>query len=298
MREDIQFDTEDGTTLRGWWYKGSGDSRPVIVMAHGFSATKEMYLDDFAEHFHGGGFDVLVYDNRALGASDGPRPAEIDPLEQISDYRDAITWISTQEGIDSRRIGIWGSSYSGAHVLVVAANDRRVGCVVAQVPLVDGLANARRLIRADMWDGLREGFNADRAGRQNGDEPLTIPVTWKDSPDEPCVLPTQDTHDFFFGPIQERATTWSNEVTLRSVEKFIEYIPGASIDRISPTPLMMVVASGDVLTPADLSLEAFQRAREPKKVLVIPGGHFEAYVDEQFEISAPQQLDWFRTHLG
>ncbi|MGW0037313.1 alpha/beta hydrolase [Gordonia sp. NPDC003376] len=297
MRSDCEFTTEDGTTLRGWWYRGEGEKRPVIVMAHGFSATKEMYLDDFADFFSQGGFDVLVYDNRGLGVSDGPRPAEIDPWQQISDYRDAITWISGQDGIDPERIGIWGSSYSGAHVLVVAAVDRRVRCVVSQVPLVDGLENARRLIRSDMWSGLRDGFAADRAGRLRGDAPLTIPVTFVEAADEPCVLPTQDTHDFFFGGILERATTWKNEVTLRSVEVFTEYIPGAFISRISPTPLLMVVALDDVLTPCDLALGAYEQAREPKKLLTVPGGHFDAYVGAAFDTSAPVQLDWFQTHL-
>lgn len=296
-RQNCEFQTEDGNTLRGWWYRGEGTGRPVIVMAHGFSATKEMYLDDFGGYFADGGFDVLVYDNRSLGDSDGPRPAELDPWQQISDYRDAITWISGQEGIDSGRIGIWGSSYSGAHVLVVAALDRRVKCVVSQVPLVDGLDNARRLIRSDLWPGLRAGFDADRAARLAGDDPLTIQVTFTESGDEPCALPTQDSHDFFFGPIRERATTWQNEVTLRSVEMFTEYLPAAFIDRISPTPLLMVVATGDVLTPCDLALGAYERAKEPKKLLTLPGGHFDAYINESFATSAPVQLAWFQTHL-
>ncbi|UQE75567.1 alpha/beta hydrolase [Gordonia sp. PP30] len=297
-RRNCEFQTEDGTTLRGWWYRGEGDNRPVIVMAHGFSATKEMYLDDFGGYFADGGFDVLVYDNRNLGESDGPRPAEIDPWQQVSDYRDAITWISGQDGIDAGRVGIWGSSYSGAHVLVVAALDRRVKCVVSQVPLVDGLENARRLIRSDVWPTLRQGFDADRAGRLRGEDPLTIPVTFDQSADEPCALPTQDSHDFFFGPIRERATNWENLITLRSVELFTEYLPAAFIARISPTPLLLVVATDDVLTPCDLALGAYEEAREPKKLLVLPGGHFDAYIDDAFATSAPVQLDWFQTHLG
>lgn len=297
VRENVEFDAEDGTTLRGWWWKGEGDSRPVIVMAHGFSATKEMYLDDFGDYFSEAGFDVLAYDNRNLGESDGPRPAEIDPWQQISDYRDAITWISGQDGIDADRVGIWGSSYSGGHVLVVAALDRRVKCVVSQVPLVDGLENARRLIRSDAWTGLRAGFDADRAGRLRGEKPLTIPVTFENSDDEPCALPTQDSHDFFFGGIQERAPRWANEITLRSVELFTEYLPAAFIERISPTPLLMVASTDDVLTPCDLALAAFERAKEPKELLLVRNGHFEAYIGEAFEMSAPVQRGWFEKHL-
>ena len=299
MREDIEFRTEDGLTLRGWHYAPGGvdGPAPLVVMSHGYSAVKEMYLDDFAEHFAAGGLGVLVYDNRNLGASDGTPRGEIDPWQQIRDYRTAITWAATQPWTDPERIGIWGSSYSGAHVLVVAALDRRVRCVVSQVPLVSGLANARRLILADVFAGLRQMFDADRAARYAGKEPETIQVVWDKEPTEPCALPTEDSHDFFLGPILERATAWRNEVTLRSVEMFIEYEPGAYIADIAPTPLMMVVAAKDHLTVVDLALEYFERARQPKELLVLPGGHFEAYVRPAFDENAPAQLSWFQQHL-
>lgn len=302
MREDVEFPTDDGTTLRGWLYRPDGvpdgTRTPLVVMAHGFSATKEMYLDDFAGVFAAAGLSVLVYDNRNLGASDGTPRGEIDPWQQVRDYRDAITWGSALPGVDAARIGVWGSSYSGAHVLVVAAIDRRVRCVVSQVPLISGLENARRLIRADHWAGLRAMFDEDRAARYAGKAPGTIKVAYEDDPAEPSALPTADTHEFFLGPIRERATTWRNEVTLRSVELFTEYEPGDYVGKISPTPLLMVVAAGDHLTVADLTTAAFERAREPKKLLVLPGGHFDAYVGEAFATSSAVQRDWFVQHLA
>src|SRR6476661_8503877 len=128
MRKDIEFKAEDGTILRGWHYLPDGASapRPTIVMAHGYSAVKEMYLDRFAEAFAKAGLAALVFDNRNFGASDGQPRQEIDPWRQIRDYRDAITFCSSLPETDPQRIGIWGSSYSGAHVLVVGAIDRRV----------------------------------------------------------------------------------------------------------------------------------------------------------------------------
>ena len=300
MREDVSFPADDGVTLRGWLYRPDGATGPgpLVVMAHGFSATKEMYLDDFAEVFVAAGLSVLVYDNRNLGESDGPLPGEIDPWRQIDDYRAAITWGSQLDGVDPARIGVWGSSYSGAHVLVVAAIDRRVRCVVSQVPLVSGSENARRLVRSDHFAGLRAAFDADRLARYRGEAPAMIPVTWTDSPDEPCALPTADTHDFFLGPITQRAKTWRNEVTLRSIEMFVNYEPGAYLPLIGPTPLMMVVAAGDHLTPADIALAGYERAIEPKELLVLPGGHFEAYVGDAFAVSSAAQRGWFLAHLG
>jgi uncharacterized protein len=299
MREDIEFQTEDGVTLRGWHYAPDGvdGSAPLVVMSHGYSAVKEMYLDDFAEHFAAGGLGVLVYDNRNLGASDGTPRGEIDPWQQIRDYRAAISWAATQPWTDPERIGIWGSSYSGAHVLVVAALDRRVRCVVSQVPLVSGLANARRLIRADVFAGLRQMFDADRAARYDGKEPGTIQVVWDKEPTEPCALPTEDSHDFFLGPILERATAWRNEVTLRSVEMFTEYEPGSYVSFISPTPLLMVVALGDVLTVSDLALAAYERALQPKRLVTLSGGHFDAYVKD-FDAASKPAVEWFMQHLA
>jgi hypothetical protein len=132
MRAEIEFKTEDGVTLRGWHYLPDQRSGPVptIVMAHGFSAVKEMFLDRFAEAFAASGLASLVFDNRNFGASDGEPRQEIDPWQQVRDYRDAITFAETLPETEASRIGIWGSSYSGGHVLVVGAIDRRVKCVV------------------------------------------------------------------------------------------------------------------------------------------------------------------------
>ena len=142
MRQDIEFDAE-GVTLRGWLYLPQGISGPVpaIVMAHGFSAVKEMYLDGFAEAFAAGGLAALVFDNRNFGASDGEPRQEIDPWAQVRDYRHAITYAQTRPEVDADRIGVWGSSYSGGHVLVLGAIDKRCKCVAAQVPLVSGFRN-------------------------------------------------------------------------------------------------------------------------------------------------------------
>ena len=81
MRRDIALQTEDGTTLRGWHYVPDRRSGrvPTVVMAHGFSAVKEMYLDRFAETFAAAGMAALVFDNRNFGASDGLPRQEIDP---------------------------------------------------------------------------------------------------------------------------------------------------------------------------------------------------------------------------
>jgi cephalosporin-C deacetylase-like acetyl esterase len=137
-REDVEFKTQDGITLRGWFYTpasaAAGAKLPCIIMTHGFGAVKEMGVDKFAEVFTSElPVCALGYDHRNLGASDGLPRQEVIPALQISDYSDAITYASTRPEVDSEKIAVWGTSYSGAHVLTVAAVDRRVKAVISQV---------------------------------------------------------------------------------------------------------------------------------------------------------------------
>ena len=296
MRRDVEFDAE-GVVLRGWHYVPDGASGPVptIVMAHGFSAVKEMYLDRFAEAFSAAGLGALVFDNRNFGASDGEPRQEIDPWAQVRDYRHAISYASTLPEVDADRIGIWGSSYSGGHVLVVGAIDRRVKCVVGQVPLISGHRNARRIVRADFIAPVGGMFDEDRAKRYAGEPPAMIPVVDAD-PMAPSALPTPDSYTWFTETGASRAPSWRNEVTLRSVEMFWEYEPGAYVQYVSPTPLLIVAARGDHLTVSDLAIEAYEQAREPKRLVILPGGHFDAYV-AGFEGAAGAAVDWFTEPL-
>jgi uncharacterized protein len=297
MRNDIEFDAE-GVTLRGWLYRpdDAGDNPlPTVVMAHGFSAVKEMYLDAYAERFAEAGLAALVFDNRNFGASDGEPRQEIDPWAQVRDYRHAITFAGQLPNVRRDAIGVWGSSYSGGHVLVVGAIDRRVRAVVSQVPLISGWRNVLRLVRADLVAQFRSLFDADREARYQGKEPEMVPVV-NDDPLGPAALPTPDSFEWFTATGQSRAPSWRNEVTLRSVELLTEYEPGVYIERISPTPLMMVVGAADHLTVADEALAAFGRAMEPKQLVLLPGGHFDAYTSD-FDTSASEAAGWFVRHL-
>src|SRR5229473_6903796 len=123
---------------------------------------------------------ALVYDNRNFGASGGEPRQEIDPVQQVRDYRHAITWARMQPEVDRERIGVWGSSYSGGHVLAVGAIDRRVKCVVSQVPLISGYRNIQRLVRPDFLGPLRAQLDADRDARFRGEAPATVPVVAAD----------------------------------------------------------------------------------------------------------------------
>lgn len=300
-REDIEFKTYDGVTLRGWFYKPDSTSQeklPCLVMAHGFSALKEMHLNTFAEYFiHRLPLFCLAYDNRGFGASDNaphePRQ-EIIPSKQASDYSDAITYAQTRSDVNPEKIGIWGSSYSGGHVLWVGAADKRVKAVLAQVPLISGWENLSRLIRSDFMPSMTTTFAEDRLARAQGKEAGTIPVV-DENPQAPSALPTADSYQFFSA--WAKKCEWKNVITVRSVEELRAYEPATHIHRISPTPLLMTVASNDVLTPTDLALSAFARALEPKELHILPGGHFDGYSGPNFEVNAGKQAEFLRRTL-
>src|SRR6202011_5190526 len=173
--------------------------------------------------------------------------------------------------------------------------DRRVRCVVSQVPLASGSRNLKRLIRADLMAEVRKQFDADREARFNGAAPLMMPVVAED-PMAPAALPTADSWQWFTETRRSRASAWRNEVTLRTVEMLGEYEPGDYISRISPTPLLMVIAANDHLAVAEEAFAAFNRALEPKRLAILSGGHFDAYVKD-FGTASAVARDWFVEHL-
>jgi hypothetical protein len=177
----------------------------------------------------------------------------------------------------------------------VAAIDRRVKCVVSQVPAISGSQGFRRLVRADFIAGLNAQLAEDRRNRAAGKPPAMLPVI-DENPAAVSALPTADSYKWFSEAHKSRSTSWRNEVTLRTLEYGFGYEPGAYIGNISPTPLLLIVAVEDHLAVSDLAIKAYEQAYEPKKLVLLPGGHFEAYV-EAFDQSCQSACAWFATHL-
>jgi len=262
------------------------------VMVHGLSAVKEMHLDDYAEVFSRAGLNVLAYDHRSFGASDGAPRQDIDPITQARDLRHAITYVTGREDVDPDRVGIWGSSHGGGLVLSVAAVDRRVRAVVAQVPFVSGSGQVTRLVRPDFLPTMRAQLDGERRNPYHGGEPTLMPAVDAD-PMGSALMASAESWEFFTKTAQDRAPSWRNEVTVRSLERIIEFEPGDGIHRISPSPLLMIVADQDVSAYADLAFEAYERARQPKELVVLPCGHFDVYTGAAFETSSKAACEHF-----
>lgn len=297
MKRDIEFRSE-GVTCRGWHFLPSvtkGGARvPTIVMAHGFSAVKEMRLDCFAEAFADAGLASVVFDYRGLGASDGQPRQDIDPLAQIADYRNAISYARSLPQTDRDRIGIWGSSYSGGHVLVVGALDRRVKAIVSQVPLTDAWDSLADMMGIEVRDAMVQQLIDERERVYAGGEPTMMPVVGQEG--SPAALPGDEAWEWF-QLVAKIAPNWKNEITLLSMQRLLEYSPALFIDRIAPTPLLLLAAERDFL-PIETALRAFDRAGEPKRLVRLHAGHFAPYEPPHFSTAVQEAIDWFRKHLA
>jgi hypothetical protein len=94
----------------------------------------------------------------------------------------------------------------------------------------------------------------------------------------------------------DRNGRWLNEVSTLSHDMVGEYEPADYIHRIAPTPLLMIVADHDLRCCTDLQLAAFARAREPKRLVLFNGGHYDGYI-RKFDLVAAQSRAWFEEHL-
>lgn len=299
MREGVSF-TSRGLACRGWLYVPddlpAGARAPGVVMAHGFSGVKELELPRFAEAFAGAGLVVLVFDYRFLGESEGEPRGQVLPWDQQEDYRNAVTWLARRPCVDPDRIGLWGTSYSGGHVLHLAAFDPRVKAVVSQVPAVGAW---RQIVALGGLDALRVVIGsllAERVAHDPEVGPRYVPVVAP--PGEPSVLATPDAYEWF-ATLGRDVATWENRVTAESVERLFEYDAAGAIELVAPTPLLVIAAEHDALVSIDAVREAFGRAGEPKELLVLPCGHFDVYHVEPYHTRAvTAAADWFRTHLG
>ncbi|PIC67554.1 acetylxylan esterase [Sporosarcina sp. P16a] len=295
--EHITF-TSEGTNCSGLLYKPQGKGPyPAVVMAHGFSLVKEVFLPQYAKRFAEAGLAVLAFDYRNFGESEGDNRQHMDPAMQIEDYRNAISYMASQDFIDGNRIGIWGSSYSGGHVLQVGAMDCRVKAIVSQVPTIRGILGMEKKMGKENIEIHTQHLADYRQARYEGAPVEYIKVVSEDGKN--CAQTHHEAFEWFTKKAQKMAHTWENRLTLESMEKYMEYYPASNADLISPTPLLMVVAIEDGITPATPAIDIFnEKISEPKKLVELPKGHFDLYDGDTFERAQQEAADWFVEHLG
>lgn len=294
-RKDVRFFSNE-SLINAWLFIPTDslhDRWPCIVMAPGFSGTKECTYQFYAAHFAKEGFAVLLIDYLNFGESGGKVRGEADPWQQIQCYRDGISFVSSHALIDPSRIGIWGGSYSGGHVLVVSALDRRVKCMVAMTPFISGSYYVSK-IPVESQTHLYQLFHSDRLSRSKGEIPVRVPVASNDE-NQFCAIPGRQAWNFIQS-FNEYSSTFENCVTLRSLEMQMEYEPGDYARRIPAIPKLFIVAKADENIPEHLIAKAYNECSEPKKLEYLDGHHFSPYMEKLSE-ACSLAIGWFKKFL-
>jgi uncharacterized protein len=300
MRRDVTFMSK-GLKCAGWLYVpddlSPGQRAAAIVVAHGFGGVKEMYLSNYAEPFAAAGFVTLVFDYRYMGGSEGEPRCQQLPWDNQEDYRNAITWLSLQPEVDPERIGIWGTSYSGTHVLQVAAFDKRVKAVVNQAngTLSSLEAFGSMMGREGMSQMLGMMLHMRVASYESG---AVAYVPFVAPPGEPGAVSTQEAYDFFMNAKNTVAPNWENRITAETMEKMMEGDLSIARTLVSPTPVLVVLCEKDFLVPSALAREKFATMGEPKKLVSLACDHLPIYNDQPYLGQAVEaEIAWFKEWL-
>jgi dienelactone hydrolase len=263
-RQDVRIPSH-GEMLAAYLYRPDNARRvPCVVMAHGFSATRDDGLPAYAEAFQRAGYAVILFDYRYFGASSGEPRQLIDIASEQADYRAVVDWARHDDGIDPDRIVVWGSSFSGGLVLEVAAGDPRIAAVIAQAPFTDSIATIRGMPAAMI----------DRAGALLGRPPKYIPAVGASGSFAVMTAPgAKSGFQALVGP----DSLWRNEVSARVILAITGFRPGRRAAGLG-MPVLFCVCDADAETPPGPSIKAAGRA--PKGELRrYPYGHFEIYHD-------------------
>ena len=289
-RSDVTFPS-GGERCAAWLYRPR-DADACVLMAHGWTGVREQRLDAYAERFAAAGLAVLVFDYRHFGASGGEPRQLLDIGRQLADWRAAIAYVRGLEGIDPERIALWGSSFSGGHVIELAARDHRIAAVVAQMPFVDGAANLLRLGPGHVLRLTVEGLR-DQAGALAGRPPHMVPSVGP--PGSTAVMNSPDAEPGFRA-LNPAGLEWRNEAAARVALRVGAYRPISKAARVR-CPILFALAEDDVVTPPDLAAKAAQRAPRAE-IRHYPGGHFDPYVGELFARVVSDETEFLLRNLS
>lgn len=263
-------------------------------MAHGTSGVREQ-LKHYVPRFTAAGMHVLLFDYRHFGTSDGEPRQLLSVRRQLQGYAAALDFIRKVPGVDAERVGVWGSSLSGGHVVDVAVSDGRVAAVVAQAAAMDNLATVRRVVEYAgfgqllklTWLGM-----VDVARSVFGMSPRLVPAGG--APGELAMMTTPDTLPGLKGI---EAPGWRNELCGRLSLTLALHRPGLKAGRL-PCPILIAICDEDSLVVPAAAEAAARRAGNLATVKHYAMGHFDIYLGEWFERSVNDQVAFLQEAFG
>jgi dienelactone hydrolase len=291
QREDVWFNSGHDR-ISAWLYRppSNGDA-PLLVMAHGLGAVRTMRLDAYAERFCAAGYACLVFDYRNFGDSQGAPRQLLDISMQLQDWTVAVAYARTLAGIDANRIGLWGTSFSGGHVIATAARLPGIAAVVSQCPFTDGIASLGTL--SPLISARITGLAVrDLIGARLGRPPVMVPTAG--NPGEVALMNAPDAYAGFLKLVPD-GTPLRNEVAARIGVKILPYRPGRLAAKVT-CPILFCVCESDSVAPSGPTRR--YAATAPRgQIKLYPEGHFEIYVGDAFERVIADQLDFLDKNL-
>lgn len=288
-----------GTACSAWRFGATDDrlasarGRPAAVMAHGLAGTKDSGLRPFAEALAAAGIDVLVFDYRGFGESAGRPRQRVRLAAQVADYRAALGTAARLDGVDPRRLVLWGVSLAGGHVLAAAAGRDDVAAVIAVTPLVDGAAAGRLALRhhrpLQLLRSAGAGLRA-RAASLTGRAPVRFPVVAE--PGQPGALSLDgalEAYSSIAGP------TWRNEIDASIVFELGGVRRRRAARRLR-APALFQIADHDRSAPPDAAASVAVAARA--EVRRYPCDHFDVFPGRAWhETAVAHQVAFLERHL-
>lgn len=288
----------------GWLYLPEGvENPPVVVMGHGFGAEKSFRLPAFAEKFVEAGLGVFLFDYRNFGGSEGCPRNLIDPFRHVEDWNAAIEHVRSLDSVNGDRIGLWGTSFSGGHVLVSGGKNRDVEVVVAQVPFVGFTGVGKPLKHYVDELGLVNSFNYFIRGFGSGmldyvksrmsGEAYKVPIVGE--PDSFALLNTSECKSGYFSIVPEDSD-WENKAPARIFFKLPLYRP---LDYVSDIdcPALVMKAENDSLIPSH-SVEKAISLIDDCEVNRLDCGHFDVYNGDLFERIVEEEIVFLKEKLS
>ncbi len=281
-----------GSMCCGWYFKApTKEKAPCIILAHGFGGVKEMRLDAYGKRFSEAGYHSVVFDYRHFGGSEGEPRQILDIKKQHQDWRAAIKFAKSLPEVDSKRIILWGTSFSGGHVFKVASNQTDIAAVISQVPHMDGVATALalgfwqniRLITACLKDLVKMGF---------GLKPYYVDILGTPGDLAAMTAPGEkDAANKLFPP----DSSINKKVAARIFLSLAFYSPRKFAKTVM-CPILVQVATRDKTTPSMPAINAMKKI--PKGELILyDTGHFDLYVAPHFETTIADQLKFLKKHI-
>jgi uncharacterized protein len=288
----VNFHSE-GTRLSGDLFLPDGlrqhEKRAGIVLCHGYTGVRNLYLPDTAKALTDAGYVVLTFDYKGWGDSDGPK-SRLSPYGRVIDSQAALTFLGAQPMVDADRLGIYGTSYGGATVIWTAAVDPRVKAVVSVVGIGHGRRWMRSVRRPDEFVDLLQRSAADRVRR--------VMTGQSEFADRNAVL-LPDRQSAELAAAARRGNPGAvSEIPLEFIDDTLGFHPEWIVDKIAPRPVLFITCDDDRLVPPEESESLYARAGEPKKLIILKGwGHYEVYTGEAFRQVIEPTLAWYREHL-